>query len=65
MNKEHFYIREVAKANLERIHCADGHENDDFDTIYTMASTLKLPLTQKAMGVKNPTFYVLDLICLS
>jgi len=52
------------KANLERKRYADGHENGDFDT--TMASMLKLSFDSKGyMVLQNPTFYVLDLVCLT
>jgi len=53
----------LAKANLERKRCAGGHENNDFDT--TTASKLELSFDSKGYGVKNPTFYVLDLVCLT
>jgi len=50
-------------ANLERKGCADAHENDGFDT--TTASILKLSFDSKGYGVKDSTFCVLDLICLT
>jgi len=43
--------------------CADGHEKDDFDT--TTDSMLRLFLDSKGYCVKNPTFYLLDLVCLT
>jgi len=46
------FIREV-KQNLQRKCCADGHENDDFDTT-------NLSFDSKVYGEENPMFYVLD-----
>jgi len=48
---------------IKRKRCADGHENDDFYT--TTASILKLSIYSKGYGVKNPTFYALDLVCVT
>jgi len=47
--------------NRFRVRCADGQENDDFDTI--TAPMLKLSFGSKSYEVKNPTFYVVDLVC--
>jgi len=45
-------IREVKQKKLERLkRCADGHENDDFDT--TTASMLKISFDSKGYGVKK------------
>jgi len=51
------------KSNLEHKRCADGHENNDFDT--TTASMWKLSFDSKGYGAKGLTFYVLDLVYLT
>jgi len=50
----------LSKSKSKRKRCADGHENDDFDT--TTASMLKLSFVSKGYCAKYPTFYGLDLV---
>jgi len=52
------------KANLERKRCANGHENDDFDTT-TDGLYVKAFLWLKRLWCKKLTFYVLDLVYLT
>jgi len=42
--------------------CADGHENDYFDS--TTPSMLKLSFDSKGYGVKYLMFYIVDLFTL-